>query len=313
MNPVLICLIFAAAPPVAPRHAPLPVKVASLGACVAGDYLYVYGGHCGKTHTYSTEDVIGRFFRVKLTGGEWEELPSGPASQGLALVAHGGRVLRVGGMQPRNKPDQPADNISLKDVAAYDPAARRWVSLPDMPAGRSSHDAVVVGDTLYVVGGWEMRGKGQASVWHDTAYMLDLKAKTPAWRTVPQPFKRRALSAAVVGGKVHVVGGMGPDGTTLEVDVYDPASGKWAKGPTVPGATRLGFSPAACAQGGRLVVSTQDGRLHALSGATWGLVTKQEMRRMVHRLVPGEGSRVVVVGGFSRDDDPRRVEEIELP
>src|SRR5262245_41375437 len=159
MNPVLICLAFAVAPPVPARHAPLPVKVASLGACVAGDYLYVYGGHCGKTHTYSTEDVIGRFFRVKLTGGEWEELPSGPASQALALVAHGGRVLRIGGMQPRNRPDQPADNISLKTVAAYDPAARRWVSLPDMPAGRSSHDAVMVGDTLYVVGGWEMRGK----------------------------------------------------------------------------------------------------------------------------------------------------------
>ena len=57
------------APPAKSKFEPLPVKVSSFGAATTDGYLYVYGGHCGKTHTYSTVDVTGRFFRVKLAGG----------------------------------------------------------------------------------------------------------------------------------------------------------------------------------------------------------------------------------------------------
>jgi uncharacterized GH25 family protein len=39
------------------EYAPLPRAVSSFGAAVVDDWLYVYGGHCGKTHVYSTENV----------------------------------------------------------------------------------------------------------------------------------------------------------------------------------------------------------------------------------------------------------------
>ena len=98
--------------PVAAREAPalpaLPHAVSSLGAVECDGYLYVYGGHAGKTHTYSTKDVLGTFHRIKLDGGaKWEELPGGPILQGMNLAAHGGKVYRVGGMRPRNEPGQP--------------------------------------------------------------------------------------------------------------------------------------------------------------------------------------------------------------
>src|SRR5262245_15547042 len=133
----LITLLFlppAAEAPTKAKFDPLPVKVASFGAASCDGYLYVYGGHSGKTHTYSTEDVIGKFYRVKLTGGAWEELPGGPIAQGLPLVAYKGKVLRVGGMQPRNKPGEKADNHSLTSVASYDPAAKKWSELTPLPA-----------------------------------------------------------------------------------------------------------------------------------------------------------------------------------
>src|SRR5262245_47393511 len=106
MNRFIPLLALLAAPALAadaPTYSPLPVKVTSIGACVSGGFLYVYGGHTGKTHTYNETATSNRFFRVKLSGGKWEELPFGPRAQGLALVAHGDTLIRIGGMQPRNK------------------------------------------------------------------------------------------------------------------------------------------------------------------------------------------------------------------
>ena len=36
-------------------------------------YLYLYGGHAGKTHSYDTATVLGTFHRLKLDGGTWRE------------------------------------------------------------------------------------------------------------------------------------------------------------------------------------------------------------------------------------------------
>src|SRR5262249_18599183 len=153
----------------------LPTAVSSLGAVSVNGYLYVYGGHAGRTHSYDTKAVLGTFHRLKLQGGtSWEELPGGPILQGMNLTAHQAKVYRVGVMQPRNAPGEPADNHSLADVARFDPETNKWETLPPLPAGRSSHDVVTVKDRLVVVGGWQMRGQGEKSVWHDTTLIMDL-------------------------------------------------------------------------------------------------------------------------------------------
>ena len=92
-----------------------------------------------------------------------------------------------------------------------------------------------------------MKGKGEKSAWHDTALVLDLAAAKPAWKSIPQPFKRRALTAASVGNKVYVLGGLGADGGDKGVDVLDVTTGKWTTGPELPGSDRVAFSPASCA------------------------------------------------------------------
>ncbi len=87
----LFALAFASLPAQADRRTneapfpPLPVAVSSFGAAVADGWLYVYGGHSGKTHEYSTEDVAGTFYRLNLADPRaWEALPGGPKLQGLA-------------------------------------------------------------------------------------------------------------------------------------------------------------------------------------------------------------------------------------
>src|SRR5690606_9028216 len=141
-------------------------------------------------------------------GAAWEELPAGPAAQGTALVAHGGKLYRIGGMQPRNKPGEPADNHSLASCDRFDPGTGKWEPIPDLPAWRSSHDAAVLGDRIYVVGGWDMKGRGGEPVWHGSALELDLSQESPKWKEIEQPFHRRAFTLAAFDGKLFAVGGL---------------------------------------------------------------------------------------------------------
>jgi N-acetylneuraminic acid mutarotase len=283
--------------------------MSSLGACVSDGYVYVYGGHTGEPHSYSKETTSGKFYRAKLSGGKWEELPAGPAAQGLALVAYKGKVYRVGGMQPRNKPDEESDTHSLKSFAVYDPSAKKWQDLPDLPEGRSSHDGVVLDGKLYVFGGWQMNGAGKERTWHKTGLVIDLTKSPMKWRSIDQPFQRRALAVEALGGKVHVLGGLAAreKAAKTRVDVYDPESGKWSEAAELPSKSTTmgtGFSPAACVQGGRLIVSTNDGMLNRLSkdGKKWEEAGKQRVARFVPRLLAGEKGAVIVLGGNAKGD-----------
>lgn len=282
----------------ATRVATLPEPVASFGAVGLDGWLYVYGGHVSMTHRYSTSAVSGRFSRVRLTGGAWETLPPGPPAQGLNLAAHGGRIYRVGGMQPQNPPGQPPDTRSLADVSRFDPSRGQWEALPPLPAPRSSHDVVVVGNRLFVIGGWNMRGADAATEWPATMEVLDLAAADPKWTSLPQPFKRRAFVAAAHDETIYVVGGFDERSQVVRgIDIYDVRRGTWSSGPALPGGALNGFGPAAASMDGRLIVSIDDGTMHRLRAdrSGWELVGRASPR-IVHRLVP-DGRRVLIAGG----------------
>lgn len=287
---------------------PLPLAASSLGVIASDGWLYVYGGHVGKTHSYDTKTVVGTFHRVKLDGGtKWEELPGGPILQGMNLAAHGGKIYRVGGMQPRNAPGEPSDNHSVADVARFDPKVGKWEALAPLPAGRSSHDVVVTGDKLVVVGGWNQKGKSQKAEWHDTVLVLDLASKGAEWKSFAQPFKRRALTAAAIGNTVYVIAGLGEKASEATVNVLDLETGKWTVGPSIPG-EKVGFSPAATVVNGRVIVNTFEGPLYRLAGDAWEKVGAVVHKRMVGRIVPHGKDAIVAVGG---SDGTAPVPELE--
>jgi len=292
----------------------LPVAASSLGAVAWGGHVYVYGGHVAPVHTYSTEAVTGRFFRRPLAGGGgWEELAGGPALQGMNLAAHGGRIYRVGGMDPRNKPGDPAENFSVTSAACYDPATNAWTALPPLPAPRSSHDVAVVGDTLYVVGGWNMLGH-DGEEWCDTMLAIDLAKPAAGWKTLPQPFVRRALIAAVDEGKLYVIGGFTPEEeASRRVDIFDPATATWTQGPDLPGEPINGFAPAACTVGGLVHVSVADGSVHRLAeaGCHWEPVASV-VPRIVHRAVSDGDGHLVLVGGAANAENLDLVERVPV-
>lgn len=302
-----INLQLAAGEPTLPKYAELAEGIASFGAVQDGDWLYVYGGHIGKTHTYSKQQSLARFQRINLKkGGSWEQLPEGPGLQGLVLVAHKGFIHRIGGMTAKNEPGEKQDLYSLKECAKFDPETKQWQELPPLPEGRSSHGAAIVGDKLYVVGGWDLNGADEPQC-HSTAFVLDLASDKPEWQTAPaQPFQRRALMSTVLSGKIYVTGGLTPDGAiSKDVDIFDVKSQKWSKGPAVPGMPMNGNGLAAYGSAEALYISGMDGKVYQLNKSQdgWDMVGRLERPRIHHRLAsPTEGVLLAVAGATMQEN-----------
>jgi N-acetylneuraminic acid mutarotase len=298
-----------------PTYPDLPAPISSFGAAVIGDYVYVYGGHSGKAHNYSTETTRGEFCRIDLKKPEkWEELPGGPKLQGLALVAHAGKIYRIGGMQPQNAKSEKTDTKSLATCAAYDPESRKWTDIEPLPEARSSHDAIVVGDAIYVFGGWRLNGSSGKSEWYAHGQRLDLSKPGAKWEKVEQPFQRRALVMTALDGKVYVIGGLNDAGKVVRtVNVFDTKAGTWSEGPLIPGDDGNGFTPASVVAGKHLYVSPADGKVYQLSekGDGWAEVGEFKSKRFVARMVAGPDGRLVILGGSSSDGLLASVEAVE--
>ncbi len=295
---------------------PLPHAVISFGSEVLDGYVYVYGGHAGETHKWSVETTLDSFLRLELEGGtRWEELPGASRSQGNRLVAYDGRIYRIGGMQPRPKPEgEGVALFSLTDFQAYDPAKQKWIDLEPLPAPRSSHEAVVVGSRLYVGGGWNLSG-GRGGDWYGELWWIDLENKGAGWQSSAQPFKRRAISSEASEGKIWFMGGIDQEGdTSRKVDIYDTATGEWKEGPRLPSGPMQGFGSAACQVGGRLVVSTYSMKIFTPAGEEWEQLGSLAERRYFHRIVPVSEDRIMAISGTARQTGKNAsVEIVALP
>lgn len=286
-------------------YADLPEAVTSFGAAVVGDDLYVYGGHTGDAHHYYYEAQNGSLQKLSLKqGAKWETIAEGPKLQGLTMVANGDKLYRLGGFTAMNKQEEEGRNlVSQNEAAAFDLQSGKWSDLPKLPEPRSSFDAVVLGDQIYVIGGWALNGEDKDSTWHKTAWSLDLSKANAEWTALPEPpFQRRALSVGVQDGKIYAIGGMQEDGgPTTRTAVYDPQSKTWSEGPALPGGNMDGFGTSAFAVGGKLYVSTMSGRLVRLAddGKSWETVGGLTNERFFHRMLPVGEDQLIFVGGAS--------------
>jgi len=291
----------------------MPEAVTSFGAVTSEGWLYVFGGHKGERHDYTVEKVSGSFHRLKLSDGRhWESLPASAPSQGLPLVAHGGNVYRIGGMAARNPAGTKQDLFSTSHFQRFDPARGHWDELTSLPEPRSSHDAVVMGDKIYVTGGWHLAGGTNKPVWPGSALVFDLKHPGAGWRKFPQPFQRRALAVAALGSRLYCIGGMDSDNqTTLAVDVYDTKTGRWSKGPELPPGKHKGFSCSAIAQNGRIYANAFQGNLLRLpsDGGSWEIVGRVQHPRLAHRIVTAGVTQLIALGG---EDGEEKRPDLEL-
>ena len=143
--------------------------------------------------------------------------------QNLPGVVLGGRILLIGGL---GKPF--SDRTVLRDVSAYDPKTDVWVPGTPMPIARTRVGGAVVGDRLYVTGGFT--GSSFAS---SRVYIYD--GSEDAWERGPMPTRRAGHAVVAVGGLVYAIGGGNNQVGQLNTsEVYDPVTEEWASLPPMP-------------------------------------------------------------------------------
>jgi N-acetylneuraminic acid mutarotase len=114
----------------------------------------------------------------------------------VTAVAVGGRVVVAGGFT--------ADGRASARADLYDPAADRWSRLPDLPI--ALHHAMSAGDgrRAYVVGGYATANALTGA----SRRVFSIRPGDAGWSELPQlPVSRAAGGAAVVQGRLYVVGG----------------------------------------------------------------------------------------------------------
>ena len=165
----------------------------------------------------------------------------------VAVAALGGKIYVVGGST--------AGRYALTANEAYDPATESWLERAPLPQALSHLGLVAVGGALYAIGGFaSTTADHEAAV--ATLYAYD--PKTDSWRVrAPMRAARGSVGAAVLDGKIHVVGGRGLDKQVVAThEIYDPATDSWR--PAAP----LGRAR------DHLAAIAAEGRIHAIGGRT---------------------------------------------
>lgn len=283
----------------------MPVGITSFGGALCNGSLYVFGGHDGAAHEYYDSGQNHVLYQLNLADpDEWKAVNKSPnGRQGLAMVAHGGKLYRMGGFIARNKRGEDQDLHSVANFDVFDPESGEWTELPPMPEPRSSFDSVVIGDKIYIVGGWAMSGEGDTE-WLETAWSFDLAAENPEWEPLPDPpFQRRAMSLSFQGDDLFVIGGMQQrGGPTRSVERFNLKTGKWSSGPELPGEEAMeGFGNSSFNIAGNIYVSTYGGHVYQLNddATDWNKMGTLDTGRFFHRLLPVSDHQFALVGGAS--------------
>jgi N-acetylneuraminic acid mutarotase len=184
--------------------------------------MYVIGGYPGDRFP---SDVVQVWDSRTDT---WSEGPPVPMPlHHASAVSVNGKIYLLGGEFDGAGTNRPA--IFLDAVYELDPEVGVWLPLAPMPSARSGSAAVVLDGKIYVIGG--RPPAGPEFEMYDPA--------TDTWTVLPNmPTPRNHIAAGVIDGKIYVVGGRFGGGFDSELtdilEVYDPATRTWSRGPSAP-------------------------------------------------------------------------------
>ena len=237
----------------------------------AASQIYLLGGG-GEHYVHAQGDQMYPADRmasvVKLQAdGQWVDMPQMPTGRSCAGAAVlGSDIYVIGGSPGMLGVDY---DVPSSAVEKFDAMRNEWQAMPAMQFERTAPAAAVIDDSIYVAGGMKLHHPlKSAECYHDGA-----------WTQLPDmPTCREGASAAVIAGKLLVIGGAANDdrGPLRSVDVFDPQTSSWSPGPQM----NYGREHAAVAvldgicyvMGG---TDAQDSRMNSaerLEGGTWAML-----------------------------------------
>ena len=249
------------------RLKPNPVPVHHGAAAAIGKKFYLFGGFrlpdTGNSGWYPED----RAWVYDTETQDWSELPAMPTPRGAqAAVAVGNKIYVIGGAKTPSgidlpdglKPDSPVEILGTTEM--LDTETNAWTALKPMTLPRNHHDIAYLDGKLYAIGGTV--GSCFPTGWASNVAMNEVyDIVTDTWSTsTPMPSARSGIGAAVIDGKIYVIGGEGWvdewGGVFRTNEAYDSKSNKWVEEAPMPTA-RHGFA--------RGVI---DGKLYAVSGTS---------------------------------------------
>jgi N-acetylneuraminic acid mutarotase len=189
---------------------------------------------------------------VSVTVTSWFSLASLPSSRwGLSTVTDGNVLYAIGGAMP------PTYNFTaLSNADVFNPATLTWSPLGSpLPAALAYSNAAILGDSIYVFGGWTCNLCADRRV-----FSYDIRAAS--WSRLPDaPFPIYGGAARVIGGKIYMTTG-GCCGSSGGFLAFNPASNSWSVLQGPPHAHD--FPAGAGVIGGRFYVAGGEGSQGAL-------------------------------------------------
>ena len=249
------------------------------------------------------------------------------ARQGAAAVSWNNSVLLVGGSTSPGKCLPPYTEWATVFIGTRQGGgALAWREYTRLSSGLTHAEAVTIGDTLYVMGGYgpgpceHSPSKGKCA--HSSVWALDLaRPELPAQPRAPMAYNRSNFGVSVHGGKVYTAGGYGnygllgssngPECVQSDVDVYDPATDKWSSlqpMTTKRGGFSLGsvggllFAVAGfhCTNGPAHTESLSSVEAYDIAANKWMPVSPLPGQpNALYVLVPVDNASFLVVGGFN--------------
>ena len=241
----------------------MPIKMGnSVQSVVIGDTVYVGGGFADNDRDRCTA--------MKLEQDQWTKLPEYTAKW-FAMTSLANRLVLVGGHDPRNNkrtnqlavfesgkwthPYPPMniarcstavsfnnhiivaggcdDKVRTSSVEVLDVASRRWYIAQSLPNPRSELKSTLIGNTLYLMGGFDHTGTTK-TVYHVDLNELIAKAHsnldTPTlWQTLQEvPLVRSAPLS--IGRSLLAVGGTDDrHNPSSSIHLYQPDTRRWVK------------------------------------------------------------------------------------
>jgi len=203
------------------EKAPMPTARFSFGVAVANGKIYALGGAVN-----SSSALLAVNEEYDPITNKWsEKSPMPTATYGFAIAVYENRIYVFGGAIDNNSTLTNATQV-------YDPSTDSWATKAPMPIARNLLQANVVDGKIYLIGGYPYPYATLNEV-YDPA--------TDTWTTkAPLPIPAIAYASAVVDNKIYVISGASfanatSPATELSLtQVYDPQTGTWSSGASIP-------------------------------------------------------------------------------
>jgi influenza virus NS1A-binding protein len=265
--------------------------------------LMAFGGHDGEGFLSSAESFIpGR--------AAWRSEADMVQSRAhFASCILNGRVWALGGWDPYNQErmrEERSESKALNTVEIFDPQRGSWSLGPKLVSPRAFHGGVALGDSIYVIGGFD----GVRDL--DLVDRLDTARGT--WiRGRPLKLPRSAACCGSIRGRIYVTGGQNGLQGLGTCESFDPREGKWRQEPDMlyHRTYAAAFSAGDClfVAGGNFGISYLDTvEMYDGRKGAWRMLPSLNIKRNGASLAL-VGDTLYCLGGFDGENDCLSVTE----